>query len=71
MATIEASKLPAYAEEMLRQIGETGQPIDITENGVIIARIVPASGHATREDLSAFWSDWDRMSQEIGEELDR
>ncbi len=71
MTTIDASDLAAHSDEMLRQIGQTGQPIDITENGVIVARIVPVYGHSIPRDLTAFWTDWDKLSQEIGEELGR
>ena len=69
MTAIEANNLAAHSDEMLRQIGETGQPVDITQNGLIVARIIPVYGLSTPKDLSAFWSDWDRMSQEIGDEL--
>lgn len=71
MTTIDASDLAAHSDEMLRQIGQTGQPIDIIENGVIVARVIPIYGHSASKDLATFWSDWDRMSQDIGEELDR
>lgn len=71
MTTIDANDLATHADEMLRQIGQTGQPIDIIENGVIVARVIPIYGQSTSKDLNTFWSDWDRMSQEIGEELER
>ena len=71
MTTIDANDLATHADEMLRQIGQTGQPIDIIENGIIVARVVPIYGQSTSKDLNRFWSDWDRMSQEIGEELER
>ena len=71
ITTIDANNLAAHSDEMLRQIGETGQPIDITQNGVIVARVIPVYGHSTPKDLAMFWSDWDRMSEEIGEELER
>jgi len=71
MTTIDASNLAAHSDEMLRQLDQTGQPIDITRNGIIVARIIPVYGRSTPRDLAAFWDDWDRMSQEIGEELER
>jgi antitoxin (DNA-binding transcriptional repressor) of toxin-antitoxin stability system len=71
MTTIDANNLAAHSDEMLRQIDRTGQPIDITRNEIIVARIIPVYGRSTPRDLAAFWSDWDRMSQEIGEELER
>jgi antitoxin (DNA-binding transcriptional repressor) of toxin-antitoxin stability system len=71
MTTIDANDLATHSDEMLRQIGQTGQPIDIIENGVIVARVIPIYGHSTSKDLATFWSDWDMMSQDIGEELER
>src|SRR5689334_4040939 len=71
MIKIEAGNLAAHSDDMLRQIDRTGQPIDVTRNGIIVARIIPVYGRSTTRDLTAFWSDSDRMSQEIGEELER
>ena len=71
MTSIEASQLAAQASELLRQVGETGHPVDIVENGVIVARVLPVYGSFPHKDLSAFWSEWDSMAQEIGEELER
>ncbi len=71
MTTIDANNLATHADEMLRQIGQTGQPIDIIENGIIVARVIPIYGQSTSKDLATFWFDWDTMSQEIGEELER
>ncbi len=71
MTTIEANYLAAHSDEMLRQIDQTGHHIDITRNGIIVARIIPVYGRSTPKDLTDFWAEWDSMSQEIGQELER
>ena len=71
MTRIDANDLATHSDEMQRQIGQTGQPIDIIENGVIVARVIPIYGHPTSKDLATFWADWDMMYEDIGEELER
>ena len=62
MITIDANDLAVHSDDILQQLDQTGQPIDITRNGIIVARIIPFYDRSTPRDLAAFWSDWNRMS---------
>lgn len=65
-ATISVSKLRKRAGVILRKVRDTGESVDITYRGVVVARIVPAEPHRPDTDTSAgIWTDLDSLAAEI------
>jgi antitoxin (DNA-binding transcriptional repressor) of toxin-antitoxin stability system len=67
MAAVDAQGLEGRIAEILRRLREEGEPIDITDQGRLIARLVPAAPpRPSREDIEAWWAEHDRLAEEIG-----
>jgi prevent-host-death family protein len=45
MRSIKASEFKARCLKLMDEVAATGEPIEITENGRPVARLVPPSGH--------------------------
>ncbi len=71
--TIGVRELKAGADEIVREVAETGRPIDIVRNGQIAARLSPVPTTEseprprpwTEEERAAFWQRMDALSSEI------
>jgi antitoxin (DNA-binding transcriptional repressor) of toxin-antitoxin stability system len=75
--TIGVGELQARADEIVREVSETGRPIDIVRNGEVTARLSPAPvmaaptvNDASTEERERAVRDWlrgmDDVSREIG-----
>ena len=72
--TIGVDDLKVQADEIVREVSETGLPVDIVRNGQIAARLSPAPTTGleaeprpwTVEERKAFWQRMDALSAEIG-----
>ncbi len=66
MITIGVRELKQRMSEVLNQIDRTGEIVEITKRGVVIARIVPANEQRlVSSALEDVWTDIDRIAAEI------
>jgi antitoxin (DNA-binding transcriptional repressor) of toxin-antitoxin stability system len=68
MKTLRANELVEHINEILRMVKEESETIEVTDQGKVIARVVPASEpeQPTKRDLKSFWEETDRLAAEIG-----
>ena len=68
MKTLKANELVERINEILRMVKEEGETIEVTEQGKVIARVVPANEpeKPIKRDLKSFWEETDRLAAEIG-----
>jgi prevent-host-death family protein len=73
MVAVTATELKARADELLRQLEETGEPVEITRDGRVVAMLVapiPLDDSddrlQTQEELDAFWAEFDQLAEDIG-----
>ena len=68
MKTLGVGELKEHIDEILRMVEEEGETIEITDQGKVIARVVPANEpeKPTKRDLKSFWEETDRLAAEIG-----
>ena len=68
MKTLRANELVEHINEILRMVKEEGETIEVTDQGKVIARVVPASEpeQPVKRDLKSFWEEIDRLAAEIG-----
>ena len=72
--TVGIAELKTRAEELIREVAESGRPIDIVRDGQLAARLSPAPATEseprprpwTEEERAAFWQRMDALSSEIG-----
>ena len=72
--TVGIGELKTQAEELIREVAESGRPIDIVRNGEVAARLSPAPASQpelrtrpwTEVERAAFWQRMDALSREIG-----
>lgn len=66
MKSIGVRQLKEHMSEMLRLVQE-GETVEVTKRGEVIARVVPAHGKSSPDDLSdeEVWTDLERLSLEI------
>jgi prevent-host-death family protein len=73
MAAIDAHDLHERTAEILRRLREEGEPIDITDQGRVVARLLPIAPldrpHPTRKELEASWARRRRLADQIGKYL--
>ncbi|MEO5953284.1 MAG: type II toxin-antitoxin system prevent-host-death family antitoxin, partial [Chloroflexia bacterium] len=65
MKTLEATELQANIDEILREV-EGGQIVEVTRNGKVVARFVPANHRQSVDrDANSTWSELLRLRDEI------
>ncbi len=71
MKTLGVRELTERINDILRMVEEEGETFEVTDHGVVIARLVPArSSHPSIEQGSEnAWTDLDRLAVEIGSHL--
>jgi len=75
MRKVGVRELKAHTSEILRQVCEHAEPIEVTNRGQVVARLVPAHESGLVEQpidhdvLRAFWERWDALAAKIGEGL--
>ena len=69
MAAIDVRDLHERTAEIRKGLRENGEPIDITDQGRIVARLLPVEPldrpRPTREELEAIWAQRERLADEI------
>jgi prevent-host-death family protein len=68
MKTLKANELVERINEILRIVKEEGETIEVTEQGKVIARVVPASEQksSVEEKDAAAWEELKRIASELG-----
>lgn len=66
MRTIEVQELKEHASEVIRQAGERGETLEVTENGTVWALLVPVNNHGPDKDGEM---DLDALVAEISKHL--
>jgi prevent-host-death family protein len=66
-------ELKAKASEIVREVHESGVPVDITVRGEVVARLTPTPSPSaklqrrmTAQERVGFWKRWDALAEEIG-----
>ena len=67
MRTLEIDELPEYFKEIVRMAQEEGELVEVTDNGEVIARLIPVpkTPQPGKRDLSTFWKEMDQLAAEI------
>lgn len=64
--TISVQELVTQAVEIVRQVRTTGKAVDIEDEGIVVARVVPALSPSNQTaDLVQFWQDMEALSKEL------
>jgi prevent-host-death family protein len=64
--SVGVRELKTHASEILRGVRERGETVELTLHGRAIALVGPVrSSPARDEDLTALWTDIDRLADEI------
>ena len=66
MRTVGVRELKERTSQVLRDLRESGQEIEVTHHGRVVARPVPVRQVPTRRRTAAAWSTLDRVAREIG-----
>jgi prevent-host-death family protein len=64
MVTVGVRELKQQASELIRRVRESGDEIQVTYYGMVVARLLPVAPKA--EETGRRWDDLDRLADEIG-----
>ena len=71
MTKIGIRELKARASQVVRQVRETGEPIDITYRGEVVARLTPVEIARGTGTFEAAWKEFDTVARAIGKRTNR
>jgi antitoxin (DNA-binding transcriptional repressor) of toxin-antitoxin stability system len=67
MVAVSVRELKERADDLLRHVQESGEPLEILVDGRAFARLVPTDEPPpTRAELDEFWAEVDELAEEIG-----
>lgn len=67
MASVDILELKARASAIVRGVQESGEAVEITDHGAVVARIVPARTEAEEQaEIDRIWAEMDALAEEIG-----
>ena len=58
---VGVGELKRRADEIIREVRETGRPVDVVQDGQVAARLLPAAS-AEHEPVARRWTDEERAS---------
>lgn len=64
MVTVGIRELKQQASELVRLVRETGNEVQVTYHGEIVALLIPVK--PTRKDVKKSWAKLDNLAAEIG-----
>ena len=67
MITVGIRELKQQTSELVRQVRESGSPIQITYHGKVVALLVPAAQEANPEAEAQAWVELDQLAAQIGQ----
>ena len=59
-------ELKARAPQVVREVRETGEAVDITYRGEVVARLSPAQESRGHGDFVTAWKHFDEVVREVG-----
>ena len=59
-------ELKARAPQVVREVRETGESVEITYRGAVVARLTPAEDSRGYGDFATAWQHFDDVVQKIG-----
>lgn len=66
MESVGVRELKQRASEIIRRVQETGTPVQVTNHGRLVARIVPVPATAaTQAEALVVWVEMDRLALEL------
>jgi prevent-host-death family protein len=74
MRSVGVRELKEHTSKIIRRVHENGETIEVTCRGKVVAQLVPAGltlpqeRPINKEELDAFWKEWDRLSEEISKD---
>ena len=66
MRSVGVRELKARTSQVLRELQTSGEEIEVTHHGRVVARLVPVGRVPTRRRTAAAWSTLDQVAREIG-----
>jgi prevent-host-death family protein len=66
MRSVGIRELKQRTSQVLRELQESGQEIEVTHHGRVVARLVPVRPAPARPRAAAAWSTLDQVAREIG-----
>jgi prevent-host-death family protein len=66
MRTVGVRELKQRTSQVLRELQASGQEIEVTHHGRVVARLAPVRRVPARSRTAAAWSTLDRLAREIG-----
>lgn len=66
MVTVGVRELKQQASELVRRVRETGEKIQVTYHGKVVALLVPVNPAADGEVHNRAWDELDSLAAEIG-----
>jgi prevent-host-death family protein len=64
--SVGVRELKQQASQVLRALQASGEEVEITHHGRVIARLVPVGPPPARRRTAAVWSTLDQVAREIG-----
>ncbi len=66
MRAVGIRELKQRTSQVLRELQDSGEEIEVTHHGRVVARLVPVRRTPPRPRAAAAWSTLDRVAREIG-----
>jgi prevent-host-death family protein len=67
MITVGIRQLKQQASELVRQVRESGSPVQITYHGKVVALLIPAEQATDAEEEARAWAALDELAAQIGQ----
>jgi prevent-host-death family protein len=67
MQTVGIRELKQQASELVRQVRESGSPVQITYHGKVVALLVPVEPVADAAEEAQAWAALDELAAQIGQ----
>jgi prevent-host-death family protein len=64
-------ELKARAPQVVREVRETGEPIDITYRGEVVARLIPVEIARGTGTFETAWKEFDAVARAVGKRTKR
>jgi prevent-host-death family protein len=66
MVAVRLRDLEERTAEVVRRVAATGEPVEIMEDGRVLAILVPVEeAMPAQEEIDEFWREFDELSEEI------
>ena len=65
MVTVGIRELKQQASELVRRVRETGEEVQVTYHGEVVALLIPVKSSGKKDDVKA-WSKLDNLAAKIG-----